>query len=288
MPSNKFLSVVRVALSLLCALAVTLAAGSALAAGTIKWKTKNLKEKDKTYWLIALEMHMPRAPDVAHVPMKFEFEQTAYYSRDLVEGDKLVERKIPMTNKMPMIESVDVGFLDPGSGKIEKRTKFSFKVNRSQGYEAGEYKVTVTDTRSGNKVGAPATLIFEGENEVIDRRPMVFSGQKKKKEGDEKPSETASTANTQKIDLNDDSGEGGDDKSKQGEKSGGSTAEPGSMNSDGDESLADDDEPQTIEQKPGGCGCRVQGTGQSAGGLALAGLAGALLLLGRRSQPRAS
>jgi MYXO-CTERM domain-containing protein len=282
MPSYKLLSVVRGALCLLCAMVLTSWAGDAAAAGTIKWKTKNLKEKDKTYWLIDLEVHMPKPPDVAHVPMKFEFEQTAYYARDLVDGDKIVERKIPMTNKMPMIESVDVGFLDPGSGKVERRTKFSFKVNRSQGYEAGEYKVTVTDARNGSKVGAPTTLTFEGQNEVVDRRAMVFSGQKKKE--DAKPKEDTTSGNTQKIDLNDvDTEAGGEGEKGKSKESGGGSSEPGSMNSGSDESLADDDEPQTIEEKPGGCGCRVQGSGGSDARLLLLAAVAALLVLRRRS-----
>ena len=281
MPSYKLLSVVRGALCLLCAMFLTSWAGDAAAAGTIKWKTKSLKEKDKTYWLIDLEVHMPRPPDVAHVPMKFEFEQTAYYARDLVDGDKIVERKIPMTNKMPMIESVDVGFLDPGSGKVERRTKFSFKVNRSQGYEAGEYKVTVTDARNGSKVGTPTTVTFEGQNEVVDRRAMVFSGQKKKKE-DDKPKQDAPAGNTQKIDLNEVDTEESGEKGGKSKESGGGSSEPGSMNSGSDESLADDDEPQTIEEKPGGCGCRVQGNGGTRVGLLLLSAACALLLLRRR------
>src|SRR5204862_8043651 len=117
-----------------------------------------------------------------HVPMKFEFQPTAYYARDMTDGDKLVAHTVPLTDRQSLIESVDVGFLDSGSGKIEGRTRFTFHVTRAHGYEAGEYKVTIRDTRNGQTVGAPTTLKFQGENEVVDRRAMVFSGDKKKKE----------------------------------------------------------------------------------------------------------
>ena len=69
---------------------------------------------------------------------------------------------------------------------------------------------------------------------------------------------------------------------KSKESSGGGSTEPGSMNSGSDESLADDDEPQTIEEKPGGCGCRVQNGSRLPVSLALLGLGSVLLLLRRR------
>ena len=67
------------------------------------------------------------------------------------------------------------------TGVDVKRTKFVFRVTRAHGYEAGEYQVTIRDGRSGDMIGAPARLIFQGENEIIDRRAMVFAGSDKKK-----------------------------------------------------------------------------------------------------------
>src|SRR6202000_1499718 len=59
-----------------------------------------------------------------------------------------------------------------------------FKLTRAHGYEAGEYKVSIHDATNDTAVGAATTLIFDGENEVIDRRAMVFSGGEKKKKAD--------------------------------------------------------------------------------------------------------
>lgn len=266
----------------LAALAVLLISSSAFAAGRIQWKSKTLEERNKSSWVVELEIHMPRPPDVAHLPMNFEFEPTVYYERSMVDGDKLVERKVPLTDRQPMIESVDVGFLDPGSGKIEKRTRFSFKLTRARGYEAGEYKVTVRDARSGNKIGTPTTLIFKGENEVIDRRAMVFSGESKKKQkqnSDDAAEKSADSAasNTQKVDLNEDEGSAGEGEPAKAK----SSASEGSMDSD-EAALADDDEPQTIQEKPGGCGCRTAGTGRSPTYAGLSLLALGLLLVRRR------
>ena len=248
-------------------------AGPAAAAGRIEWKSKTIKEKDGTSWRIEMAIYLPKAPDVAHVPMKFEFQPTVYYERSIVDGDKEIERKVPLENRQALIESVDVGFLDSSTGNIEKRTRFSFKVTRAHGYEAGEYKVTVKDTRTGTTVGTPVTLIFEGQNELIDRRAMVFTGKKKEKKE-----------------------EGGDKESDEGAKEDGSEGDPSSGEADSsegssepapgaeDDTVAEEPEPAgEIKEKPGGCGCRLEDTRTSgSSGLLLAALLG-LLLLRRRA-----
>src|SRR5262245_54718861 len=142
--------------------------------------------------MLELAIYLPRAPDVAYVPMKFEFEPQVYFERALVDGQEgPVERKVPLEGRQPLIESVDVGFLDAGTSKIESRTKFSFKVKRDLGYDAGEYKVTVRDTRNGQIVGTATNITFDGENEIIDRRSIVFQGgdDKKKKKKEESKAE---------------------------------------------------------------------------------------------------
>jgi hypothetical protein len=165
----------------LCALAWLLCASLAFAVGRVEWKSKTLKEADNKSWKVDIAIHLPKPPDLPTLPMKFEFQPVVYYERSMLDGDKLVERKVPLENRQALIESVDVGFLDPGTGKIEKRTKFVFKVTRGHGYEAGEYQVTIRDGRSGDVIGTPTRLIFQGENELIDRRAMVFAGNEKKK-----------------------------------------------------------------------------------------------------------
>jgi MYXO-CTERM domain-containing protein len=241
---------------------ILLTTGSALAAGRIEWKSTAVKERDDKSWRLEVSIYLPRAPDVPHVPMKFEFQPTAYYARDMTDGDKLVEHTVPLTDRQSLIESVDVGFMDSGSGKIEARTRFSFKVTRAHGYEAGEYKVTIKDTRNGQTVGTAQTLKFQGENETIDRRAMVFASKDKKKddkkeekkaEGDgDKPAESASGADKPADE-----------------------ATPAAETPPADEG-ADAKGPPPIEEKPGGCGCKVAGAGSGsalAGALALFGLA---------------
>lgn len=259
----------------LCQLAVTLlCTSSAFAAGRIEWKSTAVKERDDKSWRLEVAVYMPKAPDVPHVPMKFEFQPVAYYARDMTDGDKLVEHTVPLTDRQSLIESVDVGFLDSGSGKIEARTRFSFKVTRAHGYEAGEYKVTIRDTRNGQVVGTAQTLKFQGENETIDRRAMVFAskGDKKKEEkkdggdsGGDKPKEDAD----KKADAPADDAPKADAPGAEDDKA---ASEPS----------ADDNAPPPVEGKPGGCGCKVAGAPQQSNVAGLLALAGVAVLATRR------
>jgi MYXO-CTERM domain-containing protein len=246
-------------------LGLLLFAGSAHAGGRVEWKDKAPKEREGGSWRLEVAIYLPSAPDVAHVPMKFEFQPTAYYERSMVDGDKLIERTVPLEHRQSLIESVDVGFLDQGSGRIEKRTRFSFKVTRAHGYEAGEYKVTIKDSRNGATVGTATTLKFMGENEVIDRRAMVFTGEKKKKK-EEKPADEKAAEGS----GSGDSAEGGAEKTEEKPASEEPPADAPSEPSNANE------EPPAVEGKPGGCGCRMVGTpdsGAPALGLLLLGLA---------------
>jgi len=249
----------------------------ASAAGRVEWKSKTVKERDDKSWHLEVAIYMPKAPDIPHVPMKFEFQPEVYYERDMVDGDKLVEHKVPLENRQALIESVDVGFLDSGSGKIEPRTRFTFKLTRAHGYEAGEYKVSIHDGRNDQAVGASVTLIFEGENEVIDRRAMVFSGNDKKKKKD-------ADADTKKVDDDKKSDTASDDKKADDSTADKSDAPAPSADADKAKEPAND-EPGTIKEKPGGCGCRVQGgSSDSNAGLAFAALAVSGVLLRRRKR----
>jgi MYXO-CTERM domain-containing protein len=252
-------------LTLLQLLLLLLLTTPAFAAGRLEWKSKTLKEREDKSWRIEVAIYLPRAPDVAHVPMKFEFTPEVYYERSMVDGDKLVERKVPLEHRQALIETVDVGFLDSGSGNIEKRTRFTFKVTRAHGYEAGEYKVVVRDTRDGRTIGTPTTLIFQGENEIIDRRAMVFTGKEKKK--DEKPKEAAEEekASEEKADESEPADE-----------------EPADEEPTESREALDDDPDGEIKQKPGGCGCRIQDTRNTSGAPLLLGLGLGLGFFARR------
>jgi MYXO-CTERM domain-containing protein len=235
----------------------------AWAAGRIEWKSKSLKESGNHSWTVEVSIFMTKAPDVATLPMRFSFQPVVYYERALMDGkDGPQERKVPLEGKPPLVESVDVGFLDPGNGQVQKRTKFSFSVNRGHGFEAGEYDVTVRDGRTDSAMGAVTHLVFDGENEVIDRRAVVFSGEKKEKakEGDDKKDDAP-----KKKQLTED--------------------DPGFW--EGGPKKTDAEKNEEVENK-GGCGCRVGGEAPGNGVLG-AGLAGTLLgLAGLRRRVRSA
>lgn len=249
-------------------LALLLLAVAALAAGRIQWSKTTLQEREDKSWKVEIAIFLPRPPDVAHVPMKFEFKQVVYYERTMIDGDKIVERKVPMENKQELIEGVDVGFLDPATGKTESRTKFVFRVTRAHGYEAGEYTVTVRDGRSGQLVGTPTRLVFEGENETIDRRTMVFSGEGKKKK---QMKDVDRDGNVKDGDAGASAAKGEEGASEGEAKEGEEAPEP----AEAAEAPAEEkpDAPAPIKEKPGGCGCRAAAPGgPGSGALALVGL----------------
>lgn len=202
------------------------------AAGRVKWKSTTIEEKTtKEAWLMEMEIYLSRPPDIAHQTMKFEFTQIAEYERSLVDGqDSPQERTVPLVNQQALIETVTVGFMDPGSGQIQSRTRFSFKVTRAHGYKAGKWKVKIREGESGNQIGAESTLDLKGENPVVDRRSISFEGKPREKK--EKPQEEAAPAEEQ------------DDSNSSSEQWG------------GNDGPAEDEGqvPPSIEEKPGG-GC---------------------------------
>lgn len=225
--------------------------GTAGAAGRVDWKSKTLKESDGHSWTIEVTIYLAKAPDVATMPMRFSFQPVVYYERSLLDGKEGPQlRQVPLVGKAPMVESVDVGFMDPGNGTIQKRTKFSFKVTRGHGYEAGEYDVTIKDGRTDQSLGSASRIVFQGDNEVIDRRAMVFSGEKKKDKAKEGEGEDK------------DKGEGG---------GGGESESKGKKQLDendpafwegGPKKKTPAEDEYEVDQKRG-CGCRLAGSGLS-------------------------
>lgn len=267
-------------LTITCLLSVLLAASVASAAGRVDWKSKKIKESsDGGSWRLEVTIYLPRAPDTPHVPAKFEFSPVSYFERAMVDGDKLIERRVPLQGRQDLIESVDIGFMDPGSGKIEKRTRFSFKVTRAHGYEAGEYKVTIRDGRSGQLIGTPTTLTFEGENEIIDRRAMVFAASDAKK----KKKDSGEMQNVAKDDGSEGEASGGGGGEEEGAESEADPSESAETEStEATSAGAAEDPPGEIKEKPGGCGCRVSERQRPHEALGLLGLL-ALALLRRRA-----
>jgi hypothetical protein len=186
----------RAAVGLLAGLLVFSLAMPAYAAGRIVWKQTTLEERTANgSWTLEMEIHLARAPDIAHVGMTFAFTQKSQFERSLVdgrEGPQLTTQ--PLSNQQPLIESQTVGFLDPGTGKTQTRTRFSFKVTRGHGYQAGEWSVKVTNSDTGEQIGQVANLRFNGENELVDRRSIVFQGKEKEEKPEEAPTENQSAA----------------------------------------------------------------------------------------------
>lgn len=248
------------------------------AAGRVEWKDKAPKERSNGKWRLELALFLPKAPDVSLVSMKFEFLPTAYYERSMVDGDKLIERTVPLENRQSLIETLEVGFMDAGTGKIEKRTRLTFDVTRAHGFEAGEYKVTIRDSRDGKTIGTPTALKLMGENEVIDRRAMVFSGEKKKKKPEEdKPAADEKSTEEAKDDAAKDE-PAAKDEARDAASSDNADAD------DDSEASGTEDGPPAIKEKPGGCGCKLQAESSSSpsGVLALAFFAAVVLRRQRR------
>jgi hypothetical protein len=173
---------------MLAALAALLVVTPAHAIGRVVWKATTVQERTSNEsWRLELEIHLPKPPDIAHKSMKFEFTQTAEFERSLVDGKDAPEtRTVPLTNQQAIIESQTVGFLDPGTGQTQARTKFSFKVTRAHGYKAGTWKVKIKDGDTDQLIGQETTLTLQGENPAVDRRSIVFhGGSGKKKENGE-------------------------------------------------------------------------------------------------------
>lgn len=229
--------------------------------GKVVWRKTTINELAGT-WKVQVEIHLDKTPDVAHLPVRFSFKPIVHYERALVDGqEKPVLRKIPLEHQTPLIEGVDVGFMDPGTGQTEKRTRFSFELTRERGYEAGEYEVEISDTRGNGQIGATQKVVLDGENPVVDRRAMVFSDKKK-----EAPSSAATGEQKPvKRELSPDDPEywaGGKNKPAPEDK----PLPP----------------PASLQDKPGACGCRVVGETNRgrAGAVAFAALA--LGLIARR------
>jgi hypothetical protein len=248
----------------------------AFAAGSFKLKSGAVNEVGGA-WHVFVTVELPRAPTLAHVPMKFLFTKEAVFERALIDGhDGPVTNRMVLQNQTPQVESLDVDFSN-GSGKIFKVTRFDFSLSRERGYEAGEYSVKVR-TSDGVEIGGTGRLTMNGENPVVDRRAITFNAKDK---------------SVKKI-----PGYGED----------GGVAENGPPKNDTDETPVQSSEVQAtgtaapfippdaynkqpeeeVKTRPAGCGCVVAGASGSDGLLGLGGFAFGLALVGLRRRVRAA
>ncbi len=269
--------------ALLAALSVLLLTGVAVAAGRLQWTQTTIQEREDQAWKVEVAIFLPKAPDVPYVPMKFEFQQVTYFARDRVDGDtpegKVQERRVPVVDKQPLIEGVDVGFLDPSTGQAQSRTKFSFKLTRGHGYEAGEYRVTIRDTRDGRVVGTPTKLVFNGQNEIVDRRTMVFGA------GDAPKKKQMKTVDREGSVVEDGApAKPAESASEPAEAAGAEHATQAESEPEGAPPAAAQQPAGTLHEKPGACGCTVPGRQAPASVGLVASLGLAALALRRRAR----
>src|SRR5215468_9126262 len=157
----------------------------ALAAGTVTLSSRELVEEDGK-WKLKMSIDFGGVPNLPHVPMIFGFTPTVLYERALTDKspEKPVLNRMPLSNQQTINESMDVGFSD-GTGKIFKITKFDFIIRRDHGFEAGEYDLKIKREDDGVQMGQVIHLVLKGDNPVVDRRAIIFAGDKpKKKKGD--------------------------------------------------------------------------------------------------------
>jgi MYXO-CTERM domain-containing protein len=246
--------------TLLAALALVLPR-PALAAGTVSLSTREPQEDDGK-WKLKMSIDYGSIPQLPHVPMIFSFTPTVLYERALTDKspEKPVVNRMPLSNQQTINESMDVGFSD-GTGKVFKVTKFDFVIRRDHGFEAGEYDLKIKREDDGVQMGQTIRLILKGDNPVVDRRAIVFAGDKpkSKKGGADKPAE--------KGDEKKDEPAAAEKKADEGEEKKG------------------DDVPK-VPPKQGGCGCKVAGEDDGPRGAALV-VVGAIVAGAARRRRRA-
>jgi hypothetical protein len=279
--SNLFATALRALLGLLILAGVTITPRSALAAGTVAIANLSPQEEgegDKGKWKLKMTINYGGTPHLAYIPMIFSFTPTVLYERSLTDQspEKPVIIKMPLSNQQGIHESMDVGFSD-GTGKVFTTTKFDFVVRRDRGFEAGEYTLVIKRAGDGVTMGQPQRLRLLGDNPIVDRRAIVFSGEKKREAKTEKKEE---------------SGE-----AKAGEGEAKKTEEAASEKPSEESSAAAEtptEAPPAEAPKQGGCGCRVAGSdadvpaGGASGDLGAGALSAAVVLgLAMRRRRRA-
>lgn len=214
--------------------------------GRVSLKRTTIEEADGR-WRIEMTMNYGSKPHLGHIPMDFIFEQKVYYEYSITDGDKEpVVRPKPMHNQKPERVQMDVGFTD-ARGEIWPETKFGFSLRRDRGFSAGEYILKIQRSSDGQQMGQPIRLTLKGQNELIDRRSIVFTGENK--QAKPKKAETASTEQPAQEAA-------AQEASAQETEPAEDTTEP---------AASPEQEPapvQTIQERPGGhgCGCRLQPT----------------------------
>ncbi|TKD03815.1 MYXO-CTERM sorting domain-containing protein [Polyangium fumosum] len=241
---------------------VLFAPTDARAAGTVTLATREPEEVNGK-WKLNFTINYGAKPDISYIPMIFSFTPVVLYERSLTDQspERPLLTRLPLKGQPSINESMDVGFSD-ASGKVFNITKFDFVIRRDKGFEAGEYDLKITRQTDGAQMGQTIKLILKGDNPIVDRRAMVFAGEKKKK-----PEEKKDDASAEKKDGEGEPAAGGE-----------TPAEPAATGETPTEA------PPAEPPKQGGCGCRVAGVPAPSSGASLAALLlGAAFVLRRRT-----
>ncbi len=242
---------------------VLFAPTDARAAGSVTLATREPEEVNGR-WKLNFTINYGAKPDIAYVPMIFSFTPTMLYERSLTDQspEKPIITRMPLKGQPSINESMDVAFSD-ATGKTFNITKFDFPIRRDKGFEAGEYDLKITRTSDGAQMGQTIKLVLKGDNVVVDRRAMVFAGERKKKPAEEKEEKKEDAS------AKSEGTEGASDTAGASEPAAGETPI---------------EAPPEAAPKQGGCGCRVLDTPEPVPGGALAALLlGAAFFLRRRS-----
>jgi len=262
--SGRVAAAVRLLAMAFALVAAALAPRAALAAGTVTVANLSPQENDGR-WKLQMTINYGGVPHLNHIPMLFIFTPTVLYERTLTDQspERPIINKMPLQNQQSINESMDVGFAD-ASGKTFAITKFDFVIRRDRGFEAGEYKLEIKRAGDGVRMGNVMTLKLMGDNPIVDRRAIVFAGEKKK----EKKAEGGDAAKTS-----------GEATEKKEEPAAGSSDAPTEEPAEATEGTESGAEPPPVPPKQGGCGCRVGPESASPFGILALALGAVLLAL---------
>jgi MYXO-CTERM domain-containing protein len=226
----------RAALAVLVAAPLVLVPHLAQASGSVTLASREVQEDDGR-WKLKMTVDFGSIPQLPHIPMIFSFTPVVLYERDLTDKspEKPVLVRMPLSNQQGIHESMDVGFSD-ASGKVFKVTKFDFVIRRDHGFEAGEYDLKIKREDDGVQMGQTIHLVLKGDNPVVDRRAMVFSGDKPKSKKVE-----ADKTEDKKDEEKKDEGKKDEEKKDEGEEK------------------KDGADVPKVPPKQGGCGCELAG-----------------------------
>lgn len=229
--------------------ALCLAPTLAFAAGSASVENRSPEESNGK-WKLKMTIDYGATPPLAYIPMVFTFTHKVQYELALTDQspNEPVLRKIPLDGQTPINESMDVGFSN-ASGDTFRKTKFDFALKRDRGFEAGEYDLKITRSTDGAQVGQVIRVTLGGKNAVVDRRAMVFGADPPKKaKKEDAPADKPA-----------------DEPAKSDEPAADAPADAPPVDA---APTSDAAAPPPVAPKQGGCGCRVAGEGDAAGGLA--------------------